>query len=104
TVPEGLRKEEIAAVLAAAGISTQEKLLAAMNDPATVRAYAIPAKGAGGQPGVPGGIEGYLFPDTYRVPKDIDARGMIDVMHARLLEIITPEMRARMDQMGWDLH
>jgi UPF0755 protein len=63
TIPEGLRKEEVAAIIADAGFGTKASVLAAMASPATLAAFGIPS-------GVPGGVDGYLFPDTYQFPKD----------------------------------
>jgi UPF0755 protein len=104
TIPEGLRKEEVAAVIAAAGFSTKEKILEAMNDPALVAAFGVPDKGAAGQDGVPGGVEGYLFPDTYQFPKSATPVQILKRMRARLDEVLDDKMRARMSEMGWDLH
>src|SRR5207244_3846507 len=57
TVPEGLRKEEVAAIIADAGFSTKDKIVAAMNDRKLITEFGVPD-------GVPGGVDGYLFPDT----------------------------------------
>lgn len=104
TVPEGARKEDIARIIGASGVASEKAMLAAMNDPALVRAFGVPAEGAGGQKGVPGGIEGYLFPDTYQFPKGTSPEQVLRRMRARLDEVVTDEMRARMETMGWSLH
>lgn len=105
TIPEGLRKEEVAAIIADAGFSTKEKLLAAMNDAKTVAAFGVPSKGADGREGsVSGGIEGYLFPDTYQFPKGTPPEKILKKMRARLDEVIDDKMKARMKELDWDLH
>ena len=104
TIPEGLRKEEVAGIIAAAGFSTKEKLLEAMNDPKTVAAFGVPAIGADGQSGVSGGVEGYLFPDTYQFPKGASADKIVMRMRARLDEVVDAKMKARMEELGWNLH
>jgi UPF0755 protein len=104
TVPEGLRKEEVAAVIAAAGFSTKQRLLDAMNDPRTIAAFGVPAVGADGQRGVGGGVEGYLFPDTYQFPKGASAEKIVTRMRARLDEVVDETMTARMKELGWNLH
>lgn len=104
TIPEGLRKEEVAEIIAAAGFSTKEKLLDAMNAPETIAAFGVPAQGAAGQDGVPGGIEGYLYPDTYQFPKSASAEQILKRMRARLDEVVDDKMKARMQEMGWSLH
>jgi UPF0755 protein len=104
TIPEGLRKAEIARLIAKAGISSEKALLAAMNNPALARELGVPAIGAGGQASVPGGLEGYLFPDTYQFPKETPPEVIVRKLRARLDEVVDDEMRARMTEMGWSLH
>jgi len=38
-------------------------------------------------------VEGYLFPDTYRIPAKADARQLIEILLAAFDEHFTPEMR-----------
>lgn len=76
TLPEGLRVEEVAALLAGNGVSGRDAFLAA----------AAPA-GPTGRPTVderPAGVglEGYLFPDTYSFDRESPA----DLVVARLLD------------------
>jgi UPF0755 protein len=97
TIPEGLRKEEVAALLAKAGVSTKDALLAAMEDRAVKRALDVPLD-------VPGGVDGYLFPDTYRFTTQATPRQVLKRMRKRLDDVIDAEMRARMKEMGWTLH
>jgi UPF0755 protein len=97
TVPEGLRKEEVAQIIADAGFSTKEKILAVMNDPKIIAEFGVPS-------GVPGGIDGYLFPDTYQFPKSATPEKIIKRMRARLDEVVDDKMKARMGELGWDLH
>lgn len=104
TVPEGLRKEEIADIIAASGIAKKAELLDAMNDAALVKEFGVPDEGAAGQKGVPGGIEGYLFPDTYQFPPNTPALTVLRRMRQRLDEVVTDDMRARMKEMGWSFH
>lgn len=104
TIREGLRKEEVAEVLADAGLSTKDALLAAMNDPATAHLFGVPTSGADGQDSVPGGIEGYLFPDTYRFYAVATPAQILHRMRRRLDEVIDAKMTARMTELGWDLH
>ena len=58
TVPEGRNILEVADILAAAGIGTVPEVLAAMRDPALLKALEIEGPS----------VEGYLFPDTYKFP------------------------------------
>ena len=57
TIPEGLRKEKIAAILAKKLDLDEQKLLALMNDPAFCKTLSVPGDD----------LEGYLFPETYQL-------------------------------------
>lgn len=104
TIPEGLRKEEIAAIIGNSGITSEKAVLKAMNDPALVKAFGVPSVGADGQDSIPGGIEGYLFPDTYQFPKGTSAKAILMRMRKKLDEAIDDRMKKRMAELGWNLH
>ena len=72
TIPEGLRIEEIAARVAAAGFGSEAEYVAIARDAAFAR-----AQGAGDT------LEGYLFPETYRFPRGASAK---EVITAQLAE------------------
>ncbi len=76
TVPEGLRTDEIAAVIEQAGLGRADELLALMRDPDFARQLGVPFPT----------LEGYLFPQTYRFPRDPKPRlvlkTMVDTFHA----------------------
>ena len=57
TIPEGLRKEKIAAILVKKLDLDEQKLLALMNDPAFCKTLSVPGDD----------LEGYLFPETYQL-------------------------------------
>ncbi len=97
TVPEGLRKEEVAAVIAGAGFGDKDAIIQVMNDPRLIRDFGVPS-------GVPGGVDGYLFPDTYQFPKGTSPEKILRRMRARLDDVIDDKMKARMKEIGWDLH
>lgn len=69
-IPEGLRSTEIAARLEAAEIVRAEDFLAAIADPALAKELGVPANH----------LEGYLFPDTYNLPRGVGAEGVARVM------------------------
>jgi UPF0755 protein len=58
-VPEGLTAAEIGERFAARGIVDAREFTAAVADPALARELGVPAKS----------LEGYLFPETYRLPR-----------------------------------
>ncbi len=82
TVPEGRSLEEIAALVATQGIGL-EAFLAAARDPAPVRDLDPAASD----------LEGYLFPDTYDLPRAPEApRALVRRMAQRFREVIAPEL------------
>lgn len=72
TVPEGLRMEEIAPLFAAAEVANADKLLEAMRNPSLMKKLGIAAANA----------EGFLFPDTYVVPKGRTEESLVEEMVA----------------------
>ncbi|MCP4498686.1 MAG: endolytic transglycosylase MltG [Deltaproteobacteria bacterium] len=104
TIPEGLRKEEIAAIIGASGIISEKEILAAMGDKSLPKTFGVPSKGAGGQKGVSGGIEGYLYPDTYQFAKGTSGKAILTKMRKRLDDVVTDKMKARMKELDWSLH
>jgi UPF0755 protein len=59
TVPEGLRADEIAPIIGATGLCSAEQFLKLARDPASPAKFGVPGPS----------MEGYLFPDTYSVPR-----------------------------------
>ncbi|MBW2314067.1 MAG: endolytic transglycosylase MltG [Deltaproteobacteria bacterium] len=69
-IPEGFRATEIAARLAAAGLVDEAEFLAIVDQP-----------GLASRLGVEGpGLEGYLFPETYRFPRGLSAEAVARVL------------------------
>jgi UPF0755 protein len=66
TIPEGMRAEEIAERLSEANIIQQDVFLAAVRDPRSLGIVEDYDFLANLPPGA--GLEGFLFPDTYRFP------------------------------------
>lgn len=77
TFPEGLTVEEMAAIVARAGFATADAFVAAAQDPAPIRGLD-PAADT---------LEGYLFPDTYHLPRSTTAASLVRRMTARFLEV-----------------
>lgn len=49
-------------------------------------------------------LEGYLFPDTYRVPRDADTAYLVDLMLQTFGRRVTPAMRQSYGAQGLSLH
>lgn len=76
TVPEGLRGEEIAAIVGASGLAAEADFAALVRDPAFARSLGLPYAG----------LEGFLFPDTYSFARGVTARTIAEAMVARFKE------------------
>lgn len=73
TVPEGLRIEEQALIVAEAGIGDAAEFTRLARDASFARSLGV--EGAS--------LEGYLFPDTYLVPKNTTTTAMLKLMVER---------------------
>ena len=76
TVPEGLRADEIAAVVGRSGLAGETDFLAVVRDAAIARSLGLPAPG----------LEGFLFPDTYAFARGVTARAIAEEMVERFKE------------------
>ncbi len=82
TFPEGTNLEDMARLAAVKGIP-QAAFLAAARDPALIRDLDPEAKD----------LEGYLFPDTYDIPRGPEpAAHLVARMVRRFRDVITPEL------------
>ena len=77
TFPEGLTAEEMGEVFARAGFGTAEQFVQAAASPDAIRALDPEADT----------LEGYLFPDTYRVPRSTTADSLVASMVARFTQV-----------------
>jgi UPF0755 protein len=80
-VPEGFTAAQIASRLAAEGLAEEEAFLAVANDPASASQLGVEGES----------LEGYLFPETYRLPRGLPpleiARTMVEQFHSTWREI-----------------
>ena len=101
TVQEGLRLEQVAAVVAEqTGISAAEFLaLATVGWRDAGLAFDFLAD-------LPPGatLEGFLFPETYRLPEDATAGDLLERMLETFEERVSPEMRAAAANRGLAVH
>ncbi len=70
TVPEGLRADEIAAIVGASGLASEADFGAVARDAAFARSLGLPYPG----------LEGFLFPDTYSFAQGVTARAIAEAM------------------------
>lgn len=97
TIPEGSNQQEIIKIIAKTGLATEQALEQALNNPVLHEDLKIPTN-------LKGGIEGYLFPDTYIFQAGTLPVTIFRHMHDELLKNITPEMQKRMQQIGYNLN
>jgi len=76
TVPEGLRADEIAAIVEKAGLSSSDEFLSLVRDPQVAGELGVPFPT----------LEGYLFPDTYAFPRSAKGRAIVGAMVDRFQE------------------
>ncbi len=76
TVPEGVRADEIAAIVGRSGLASEADFLSAVRDPAVARSLGLPYPG----------LEGFLFPDTYAFARGVSARAIAEGMAERFKE------------------
>lgn len=88
TIPEGFGVKEIAERLAEEGIADKNEFLRKAKDFAP---YSYMKK----QKDVRYAAEGFLFPDTYTVEKDVDVDRLLEIMARDMDERLTPELRER---------
>ena len=93
TLPEGLRVDEIARRIADAGFSDYDSLLAAFTDPAPIRHLDPDATD----------LEGYLFPETYSLPRGAGAVHIAGTMVRRFVEVSGPDYARHAEEAGLDL-
>ena len=83
TLPEGLTIAEMAKIFESHGLGRASAFVEAAKNAALVRDLDPAAKD----------LEGYLFPETYALPRKTDADKLIRVMVARFEHVFTPELR-----------
>lgn len=97
TVPEGSTVHQIAQLLAQAGIE------GAADFEAEAATYG-PLKYQYGPVAVPIKAEGFLFADTYSIPKEYTARQILDLMYRHTDDMLTPDIRKRAEAKHMTLH
>ncbi len=97
TIPEGFGVKEIAERLEKEGLADKEEFLKKAKNFAP---YSYMKK----QPNVRYAAEGFLFPDTYTVEKDITVEQLLEIMAKDMDDRLTPELRDRAKQMNLSIY
>lgn len=99
TVPEGWRSEQIAALLEGQGIVLRDAFLAAVWRGRQDFSFLLDRP-----EGAPMSLEGYLFPDTYQLPKETTPERVIDVMLQNWDRRIPQALRQKALERGMTLY
>ena len=83
TFPEGLNIQEMARLYEQQGFGKASAFIEAARDPAAIRSVDPAATD----------LEGYLFPETYAVPRDTTAAKLVGLMVERFKQLFTDEMQ-----------
>jgi len=103
TVREGQNMYEVADAIAAQSLTTREKVLAAVRDPALIQALWGSMKFSDRAP-APKTLEGYLFPDTYFFNRTMSVEDMLRQMVRRFSENWTDGDAKRAASLGLTRH
>ncbi|MFZ5861638.1 MAG: endolytic transglycosylase MltG [Nitrospirota bacterium] len=94
TIPEGYTVRQIADAFGAAGIGDPDALLGLAESPEFARELGVEAPT----------LEGYLFPDTYALPRRIASADILRRMVERFREVYQAEWASRAADMGLTQH
>jgi len=92
SIPEGLTAHQIGEKLAQAGLGCQSEFGAAVLD-----GHVAEALGYGGL-----GVEGFLFPATYRFSPLVKDDQIMAAMLTRFYDVMTPKVQQRIFELGLD--
>jgi len=93
TIPDGSTLFQIGGILGNLELADPEDFLEAATSPALASQMDIPGSS----------LEGYLFPDTYILVKDMTMEEIIGVMVRRFRRKFTPEMEGKAEESGFTL-
>lgn len=90
TIREGLTIREMAALFEAGGFGTAADFIAASKNASLVHDLDPVARD----------LEGYLFPDTYTLPRSTTAAQLVERMVTRFRQVMTDDLRRQSDERG----
>jgi len=93
TVPEGLDWRETVSIFVRRGFGAREVFEELVWSPSLIADLDPRAEN----------LEGYLYPETYLLPRGTSEQRIIQVMLDNLRRIWTPERQAKAEQLGWSV-
>ncbi len=94
TIPEGYTTKQIAQLVEKAGLAEKDEFIKAIHDRQLIDKWNIQGDS----------LEGYLFPDTYNLPKMLQAKDIANLMVRHFFAHISRAWYKRIDEMGFGLH
>jgi peptidoglycan lytic transglycosylase G len=94
TIPEGFTAEDIARLLATERLADAERFLALVQDQAVAARLHVPATR----------LEGYLFPDTYRLTRGMTEEEIIRIMVGRFLQAVPRDFEEQAARLKMETH
>ena len=94
TFREGITIWDMAAVFEENGLGTAADFLREAKNPSRIKKLAPKASS----------LEGYLFPDTYQLPRAAGAKALVDAMVAGFLKAFDENLRASASARGLSIH
>ena len=94
TIPEGATLRDIAALVVAKDMGSKQRVLELGSDAAFIASLGL---------AVPS-LEGYLFPDTYHVTRDMDEGDLLALMARTFERNYAPEIVAKAEGLGLSRH
>ncbi len=92
TIPEGFAALDIAQLLGSERLADPARFMALVEDPALAERLGVPGPT----------LEGYLFPDTYRLSRGMAEEEIIRVMVARFRQVVPADIEVRAERLGLD--
>jgi len=94
TIPEGLRGEDVARIVAAKFPLSRKRLVALQSDPKFIASLGVQAPT----------LEGYLLPETYSFPKNVTEKEVLRKMVSDMQAFFDAKKRQRAEQLGLSFH
>jgi len=94
TMTEGMTFRQVVALLATQGLGAEENFLCLDRDPGFLAAWGLP----------PQGMEGYLYPDTYRFSWLTSPEEILGQMVERFYKVLNPTMYRRAAALDLSMH
>lgn len=94
TIPEGATLREVARLIMGKGLGESQRLMALGQDRAFIASLGL--SGAS--------LEGYLFPDTYHIPRDLSAQALLTRMVRNFHAHYTADIAAQAQRLGLSQH